>query len=157
VSEHYSYRNLILWQRAQDLAFEIIQFAKRLPNTWASAIIARQIIASATPVAANIAEGHGRFSIGAYRNHLSIARGSVAETDSRLNLMQREGWLSIEEEKLLHQRCLQITGMITSKIKQLDEQSRNDGRTLYEDTALYETNKQLLMDETDYQTEEYLE
>ncbi|HEU5089904.1 MAG TPA: four helix bundle protein, partial [Roseiflexaceae bacterium] len=94
MSDRYSYRNLILWQQAQELAHDIIQITKRMTLSWASAIIARQIISAATSIGANIAEGHGRFSVAAHRNHLSIARGSAAETDSWLDLMRREGILN---------------------------------------------------------------
>lgn len=59
MAEGYHYRNLILWQRAQELAFDIIQVVTALPNTYASATIAQQIIRSATSIAANIA-GRGR-------------------------------------------------------------------------------------------------
>jgi len=81
VAKDYSYRNLILWQRAQALALRVIQIVQHLPNNWGTAVIARQIIASATSVSANIAEGHARFTPGAHRQHLSIAKGSAAETD----------------------------------------------------------------------------
>jgi four helix bundle protein len=81
---------------------------KRLPDTWASAVMARQIIASATSIGANIAEEHDRFSVGAYRNHLSIARGSTAETDSWIDLLYREGMLTKHEEQRLHDRCRQL-------------------------------------------------
>jgi four helix bundle protein len=137
VSERYSYRNLILWQKAQELAYEIIQLTKRLPNTWASGIIARQIIASATSIAANIAEGHGRFSIGAHRNHLSIARGSATETDGWLDLIRREGWMSSIEEEQTHQRCQQIIGMLTTKINQLNKSSGAGGDRVREWSEVY--------------------
>jgi four helix bundle protein len=137
VSERYSYRNLILWQRAQELAYDVIQVTKRLPQSWASAIIARQIIGSVTSIAANIAEGHGRFSIGAYRNHLSIARGSATETDSWLDLMRREGILSIQEEEALHSRCRQIIGMLTTKMNSLDHQRNDTGNEMRESAIVY--------------------
>lgn len=141
MSERYSYRNLIVWQRAQELAYDVIQVTKRLPQSWASAIIARQIIASATSVAANIAEGHGRFSIAAYRNHLSIARGSVTETDSWLDLMRREAILSTEAEEALHIRCRQIVGMLATKINQLNQEDRDNGTAIREQPEQYEIDK----------------
>ena len=73
----YNYRNLVVWRQAQDLALEVIKVAGRLPNTGAAAVLARQLVASAASIGANIAEGHGRFSLAAYRNHLSIAKGSA--------------------------------------------------------------------------------
>lgn len=139
MSDRYSYRNLILWQRAQELAHDIIQITKRLPQSWATAVIARQIIGSATSVGANIAEGHGRFSPGAHRNHLSIARGSAAETDSWLDLLRREGLISATEEEMLHVRCRQLIGMLTTKSNALGNRGRDDSTSLREDRELYDT------------------
>lgn len=136
-SEHYSYSNLLLWQRAQELAYEVIQITKQLPQTWASAVLARQIIAAATSSGANIAEGHGRYSLGAHRNHLSIARGSTAETDSWLDLLRREGLIDIHEEERLHIRCRQLMGMLTTKIKSLNEQDQGGDSTLREQGEQY--------------------
>ena len=91
MSKEYNHRNLIVWQRAQELAHQMIQLTKRLPQSWANAVLARQIISAATSIGVNIAEGHGRFTPGAHGNHLSIAKGSAAETDSWLDSLCREG------------------------------------------------------------------
>lgn len=138
MADGYHYRNLILWQKAQELAFDIIQVVKALPDAYISTTIAQQIIRSATSIAANIAEGHGRFSPGAHRNHLSIAKGSAAETDSWLDLLRREGLLSVDEEDRLHNQCSQIIGMLTKKIQQLDKIA-SDKRNLREQVAEYHT------------------
>jgi four helix bundle protein len=42
---------------------------------------------SSSSIGANIAEGHGRFSLAAFRDHLQIARGSAAETDNWLAVL----------------------------------------------------------------------
>jgi four helix bundle protein len=134
----YHFRNLILWQRAQELGHKVIQLTRRLPQSWANAVIGRQIIASATSVAANIAEGHGRFSIGAHRNHLLIARGSVAETDSWIDLLCRDGALSADEAVDLQDRCDQLSAMLTTKIRALDGGDHPDNRQMKEHNEQYE-------------------
>ena len=138
MSKEYSHRNLIVWQRAQELAHQIIQLTHRLPQNWTNAVLARQIISSATSIGANIAEGHGRFTPGAHGNHLSIAKGSAAETDSWLDTLCREGYLAREDEARLHKECLEIMAMLTSKIQQL-ERLKSDGSTnIREEKALYD-------------------
>jgi four helix bundle protein len=137
MGREYHFRNLILWQRAQELAHEVIALTKRMPQSWATAVMARQIIASATSVGANIAEGHGRFSVGAHRNHLSIARGSNAETDSWLDLLRREGVITEAEEQLLHERCDELNAMLTAKMRALDSQDQQ-GRRIKEGNEQYE-------------------
>jgi four helix bundle protein len=68
MAKEYSHRNLIVWQRAQELAHRMIQLTQRLPQNWANAVLARQIISAATSIGANIAEGHGRYTLGAHGN-----------------------------------------------------------------------------------------
>jgi four helix bundle protein len=138
VARDYSYRNLILWQRAQALALRVIQIVQHLPNQWGNAIVARQIIASATSVSANIAEGHARFTPGAHRNHLSIAKGSAAETDSWLDLLHRLGHLSEKDEDALHTECLWIMNSLTSKILDLEQYEQQKRRPLKESRETYD-------------------
>jgi len=116
----YSHRNLIIWQRAQELSHQMIRLTQRLPHNWANAVLARQIITSATSIGANIAQGHGRFTPGAHGNHLSLAKGSAAATDSWLDTLCREGYLSRQDEAPLHKECMEIMAMLTGKILQLE-------------------------------------
>ena len=137
MANNYNYRNLIVWQRAQDLAFQIMQLVQRVPQSWANAVVVRQIISSATSIGANIAEGHGRYTPGAYRNHLSIARGSAAETDSWLDLLRRAGWITVEEEATLHVECLEIMAILTSKMRDLDRLKQERCASIQESFSPY--------------------
>ena len=137
MAKDYTYRNLILWQRAQTLALQVIQLVQRLPNNWGTAVVARQIIAAATSVSANIAEGHARFTLGAHRNHLSIAKGSAAETDSWLDLLRRLGHLSDEEEGSLHSEYLWVMDSLTSKILDLEHYEQQKRGPIKESREVY--------------------
>jgi four helix bundle protein len=139
LARDYNYRNLVLWQRAQALALRVIQVVQQLPNQWGNAVVARQIIASATSVSANIAEGHARFTPGAHRSHLSIAKGSAAETDSWLDLLHRLSHLSDEEEQARHSECLWIMNSLTSKILDLEQYEQQKRRPLKESRETYDT------------------
>jgi four helix bundle protein len=137
MASRYTHRNLILWQRAQELGHQIIQLTKRIPQSWANAVLVRQIISSATSVGANIAEGHGRYTPGAHRNHLLIARGSLAEIDSWLDQLRREGHITQSQEAPLLQECIEITAMLTSKITMLDTLVQDNSSTMRESRAIY--------------------
>lgn len=128
MASDYTHRQPIVWQRAQQLALTVMDITRRVPQSWANAVIVRQVVGSATSVGANIAEGHGRFALGAHRNHLSIARGSAAETDGWLDLMRRSGWITAAEEAELHAECMQIMAMLTSKMRQLDQMAKERPR-----------------------------
>lgn len=139
----YSYRNLILWQKAQDLTLEVVKIAGRLPNDRAASILARQIIASASSIAANVAEGHGRYSLAAHRNHLSIAKGSACETDGWLDLLRRTGYLDGQTEERLHQACLEIIRMLTAKMLDLEKKERSTLKTVREEGVTYDSADEL--------------
>ena len=135
----YSYRNLDLWRRAQELALAVVKISESLPKSEAARSIARQVVSSSGSVAANIAEGHGRYSVAAYRNHLSIARGSVAETDSWLDLLSRAGYVAPGQIEELHQECLSLLGGLTRQMRALDVKLRTKAGSVREDGSDYLT------------------
>ncbi|HEY0733467.1 MAG TPA: four helix bundle protein [Herpetosiphonaceae bacterium] len=141
MAKNYTYRNLIVWQRAQQLALQIMGLVQQVPQSWANAVIVRQIISAATSIGANIAEGHGRYMPGAHRNHLSIARGSTAETDSWLDLLHRAGWITFEEEAVLHAECLEIMAILTSKMLDLDRMKHDTDPHIREDLSEYKVHE----------------
>jgi four helix bundle protein len=133
----YSYRNLDLWQRAQDLALAVVKMSESLPKSEAARSIGRQVVSSAGSVAANIAEGHGRYSVAAYRNHLSIARGSLAETDSWLDLLARAGYLTSDTAGKLHDQCDLLLGGLTRQMRTLEARLRSQPKALREEEPSY--------------------
>lgn len=136
--EPYSFRNLALWQRAQELTLKIIRITEALPSTHAAGTVARQVVASAGSVAANIAEGHGRYSVAAYRNHLSIARGSTAETDSWLDLLARAGYITPDIADGLHGDCRTLMAGLTRQMRTLEARLASaKGTVLREGVAEY--------------------
>src|SRR4030042_3058913 len=136
--EPYSFRNLILWQKAQDLALAAIKVVAGLPRDSTAQVIARQVVASAGSIGANIAEGHGRFSLGAHRYHLSIAKGSACESDGWLDLLRRAGYICADKEGRLHADCVGILRMLTAKILDLERrENRRGSATLREISPPY--------------------
>ncbi|MEO6197411.1 MAG: four helix bundle protein [Dehalococcoidia bacterium] len=134
----YNYRNLDVWEMAQNVAADVILLTRDLPRDAAALAITRQMVRSAGSIGANIAEGHGRYSLGAYKNHLSIAKGSACETDSWLDLLKRTGLIAAESEQRLHERMLSLIALLTSKIRALEEKARQTVG-IREDAAEYFT------------------
>ncbi len=135
---HYNFRNLALWQRGQELALEVIKMTERLPHTTSARVIARQVVSSSSSVPANIAEGHGRYSVASYRNHLSIARGSVCETETWIDLLRRAGYIDAQLEAELSRRCRELLAGLTRQMQALERRLAS-GRTakLGEDEPVY--------------------
>jgi four helix bundle protein len=83
-----SFRDLEVWRKGMDLATETYRLAKLMPKTEEFRITS-QILRAAASVPANIAEGHTRGSRREYAQFVSIARGSLAETETFLLLAIR--------------------------------------------------------------------
>ncbi|TAK55153.1 MAG: four helix bundle protein [Dehalococcoidia bacterium] len=126
-----------MWQRAQELTNEVLDAIGMLPNDRASSVLSQQVLRSASSIAANIAEGHGRYAAGAYRNHLSIARGSTAETISWIDLLSRRRLLAEARTSSMLHKCAELMKMLTAKMIDLDKQTGtargfHDERTEYD-------------------------
>ena len=88
-----NYKNLGAWQRADELTIQIYKVTRQFPSSEMYGITS-QLRRAAYSVPANIAEGCGRESNADYLRFLSIARGSLAETEYFLHLAHRLDYLS---------------------------------------------------------------
>lgn len=79
------FRSLKAWQHAQRLAVECARAAKRLPEG-DQKVLAGQLLRASTSVPLNIAEGSARKGSKEFRRFLDVARGSLAEVESALEL-----------------------------------------------------------------------
>lgn len=114
-----NFRSMALWKESQDFAQLIVAEAAALPRNDSARAVAWQLVRAAGSIPANIAEGYGRFSQPAYRNHLSVARGSAFEVESWLDLLIRCGFMPPEKGGRLLSRCVTIQRMLTTRMKEL--------------------------------------
>ena len=91
-----NYRNLGAWQRADDLTVQIYQVTRDFPAEERYGIVS-QLRRASYSVPANIAEGAGRESNPDYLRFLSMAQGSLSETEYFLHLSNRLGYLKESE------------------------------------------------------------
>lgn len=117
--------NLDAWKLADDLAVEVFEVTRRLPQDlrW----LTSQILRAATSVPANMSEGYARRSQKQFLHFLSIARGSLAEVEYFLHFMHRTSLLSDQEYRSiddLRRRAAQtLFGLIRSTRLQTQEPS----------------------------------
>jgi four helix bundle protein len=96
-----------------------------LPQDHVGAVLANQILRSSSSIAANIAEGHARFTLATYRNHLSIARGSTAETVTWIDLLGRPSLITQDTKRELLSLCAELMKMITAKMNATEHRASN--------------------------------
>lgn len=118
MSEVQSYRDLIVWQRAMDVAAATYQLTRTYPREELFALTSQSRRAAAS-IAANIAEGYGRASKPAYINFLRIAQGSLKELETHLLLAERVGVARAGSTQSVLEQSEEIGRMLRSLIGKL--------------------------------------
>ena len=112
--QDFQYRNLIVWQKAMLFSKQVYRFIEQFPASKKHAL-SDQVRRAAISVPSNIAEGCGRASNRGYAHFLSIARGSLYETMTQLEIAQSLGY--IETISDVEGLASEISRMLTSLMK----------------------------------------
>jgi four helix bundle protein len=107
VNESKGYKKLIVWQKADDLAYKIYKATKKFPKEELYGIIS-QLRRAALSVPLNLVEGTGRQGKGETRQFANIALGSLAETKYLLEFSLRMNYIKEKEYKQLNALCAEI-------------------------------------------------
>ena len=96
-----TYSDLVVWQRAVDLAVACYSAAARFPKEETYGLAA-QVRRASVAIPANIAEGYGRSYTKDYIRFLAIAHGSLMEVETHIRIGQRLGYIdpSVETDLL---------------------------------------------------------
>ena len=108
----FAFKELIVWQRSVDFAdkvFTTIEGVKTGRNHYR---LMEQLESSVISISNNIAEGKGRYSKKEFIQFLYIARGSLNETVSMLNIFCIRDWIDKNRLEELEFDALQIINMI---------------------------------------------
>lgn len=108
-----SHRDLIVWQKAMELAELSYRLAAKFPSSETYRLVS-QFTRAAASVPANIAEGHARGSRKDYANFLAIAKGSLMETETFHVLALRLKYLTQEQARPALSVITEISKMLTS-------------------------------------------
>jgi four helix bundle protein len=118
LSDLRSHRDLLVWQKAVDLSVLVYKAAETLPakeqfGLWS------QLTRAGSSVPMNIAEGRGRQGSREFANFLSIARGSLAELDTALEICVRLGYLKRDGLATVDSLADEVGRMLTTLAKRL--------------------------------------
>ena len=107
---HYS--GLIAWQRALDLTEAVYVGTQSMPKDERFGLT-RQLRRAAASIPANIAEGQARKVNAVFRNHASIALGSVAELETHLLLAKRLKFITPESAQCLLAQAAEVGRLVS--------------------------------------------
>lgn len=114
-----AYKDLLVWQKSLDFANKIIDMVENLDTSRKHYRLIDQIESSSTSIAMNIAEGKGRHSRKELHHFMVIARGSLYETMTLLEIFQKRNWISLEKFNELEKQAIEITKMINAYNKSI--------------------------------------
>ena len=94
------YKKLIIWQKADELAFGIYKATKEFPRDEIYGITS-QLRRAGLSVCLNIVEGYARQGRAEFRQFVRIAIGSLSEVEYLLEFSNRLDYLKANEYKIL--------------------------------------------------------
>jgi four helix bundle protein len=114
-----SFRDLIVWQKAMDLAVRTYLTARQLPKQ-DQTVLGYQLRKSAVSIPSNIAEGWGRKSTPFYIQHLWTAHGSGCELETQVEVGRQTSLLVSEHADLLIRDSQEVGKMINGLVASLE-------------------------------------
>jgi four helix bundle protein len=115
----FMFENLQVYQKAVDFADRISSFTEKFPRGYY--FLTDQLNRAALSIAANLAEGNGRFTKPDRKNFFTIARGSAQECIPLLEIARRRNLIN-ETNHVECRRALEtIAKMLSGLIKGLEK------------------------------------
>ncbi len=118
-----NYKELKVWQKAMDLTVEVYKLVKLLPKeeTYALSDQMRRAVVS---IPSNIAEGQGRNSDKEFIQFLSIARGSLWELETQIEICLRIGYIDQSLATNTNNLIAEISKMVNALSNSLKPQNQ---------------------------------
>jgi four helix bundle protein len=112
------YRSLTTWQRAMDFVDAVYDVSEAWPQREAFGLTsqARRAVVS---VACNIAEGAGRSGKKEYAHHISIAHGSLFETETLVTIARRRKFIDTATEEQLLRASAEVGPLLNGLYRSL--------------------------------------
>jgi len=105
---------LEVYQKALDVAEAISKLTEAFPR--GQFYLADQLNRAATSIAANIAEGNGRYHKPERANFFRISRGSAFECVPLLELARRKNLVTSAQHKVLYDQLESISKMLSALV-----------------------------------------
>jgi len=119
-----SYRDLDVWQKSMKLAVAVYALTADFPKHELYGLTS-QMRRAAVSVPANIAEGRGRLYRNEFAHHAAIARGSVTELDTYLEIAIQLKYTRKAATEPARQLADDVSRMLTMLIRALRRPKRH--------------------------------
>lgn len=123
----HDYRDLIVWQKSVDLTQHIYAIVERFPPAERYGL-SSQMTRAATSVASNIAEGNAFLYRAQYIRYLGVARGSLFELGTQIEIATRLTYISPPDASSIFAEIDSISRML-QRLQQRLRESRMPSRS----------------------------
>ena len=117
--EQSKYKDLLVWQKSLHFADQVIELIDHVDTSRKHYRLFEQLESAVTSIPMNVAEGKGRNSNKEFMQFLYIARGSLYETLTLLELFKLRGWINEDQFATLETNSNEIARMINGLIKSI--------------------------------------
>ena len=115
----------IMLDKAKNFAVEIINVCKIIKETKRESVLTNQLMRSGTSIGANIHESKYAHGTADFIAKMQIALKECYESEYWLELLNRTGYLSDEQYKIILNECGQIRRMLISSINTVKNKKDN--------------------------------
>ena len=115
----FPHRKLRTWELAIELAKAVYKATEMFPGDEKFGMTA-QLRRAGVSVASNIAEGAGRSSDQQYVRYLYMARGSLSEIDTQVELASELGYVKTAGRDYLDERIAAVSKKLNGLIKRIN-------------------------------------
>ena len=114
-----NYEELEVWQKAMELVTRLYRVTGKFPREEVYGLTS-QLRRAAVSVPSNIAEGQGRKSTREFLNHLSIAKGSLMEVQTQVEIARRLTFMTQEQFQEIRKQTETIAKLLNGLIRALN-------------------------------------
>lgn len=122
-----NFEKLRVYQLSENLSDEIWQIVLKW-NNLARDTVGKQIVRSADPIGANIAEGEGRGSFQDNRRFIKIARGSLQETQHWLRRAYKRQLLTKNQTETLKPIINELAPFLNAYLRSIGNEPKDKGQ-----------------------------
>ena len=119
------YKDLDVYKKSIDFVVDIYKITESFPESEKFGLVS-QLRRAAVSLPSNLAEGSGRNGKKELINFLHIARGSLFEIGTQLEISQRLGFVSQDDYDKLEERRATIQRMMNALISSLRKKGENN-------------------------------
>jgi len=112
------YKKLVVWQKADELAYQVYLSTKSFPKEEIYGIIS-QLRRASLSVPLNIVEGYGRQGRKELKQFINVALGSLAEIEYLLDISLKLRYLNQKEHKRLQDLRQEVGNLLWKFYKSL--------------------------------------